>query len=719
MTTIEGAVIEITFRNEDNGFSVVRFKADGRPDTIVCVGVLTAIEKGQALRVSGEWEQHKRFGPQFAVKSFEIMRPTTLEGIEALLGSGLIASIGSVRAKKIIAAFGLETLDILDKEPGRLLEVNGIGKKICASIREAWQAQKHIRDLMVFLQESAISVNLAHKIYKTYGLSARERISGNPYCLVDDVWGIGFVKADGIAQKLGFTHDSFKRIRAGLLHVMNEAQADGHTYLPRTQLVEKATALLGVGGELVLYSLDHCIAENTFISEEERIFLPALFEAETTVAKLLARKAAAPNTVVASYDPKFMDEWLAVYCRRSGWDAAPRQLDAARLMCMHSVALLTGGPGTGKTTTLQMIVSFFREHNIGIALAAPTGRAAQRMGSIAGIKASTIHRLLEFKPGGGRFNFGRNADRPIEASVLVVDEVSMVDILLMRSLLCALKRDAIVLFVGDSNQLPSVGPGCVLADMIASGRIPHIELTTIFRQAAQSRIVLAAHDIIRGTVPAFANDKDGNFFFIPEEDPDRCVATVVELVKTRLPRRFGFDPVYDIQVLSPMHRGPLGTQNLNRALRSALDAGGKKLVRGEVSFCVGDRVMQIRNNYDRGVFNGDIGYVVDCIDESELAVEFDGQTVRYELKDLDELVHAYCISIHKSQGCEFKAVVIVMMTHHYILLQRNLLYTAVTRAKQLCVLVGSHRAVSMAVRNNEAFHRYCRLRDRIERIIAP
>ena len=713
MTTLEGTVIEFTFRNEENGFSVARFKAASQPDPFVGVGVMTAVEKGQTLRVTGEWERHKRFGPQFSIKSYEIVRPTTIEGIESLLGSGLIAHIGSGRAKKIVEKFGLETLDILDNAPHRLFEVSGIGEKISASIREAWQQQKHIRDLMLFLQQSAVSVNLAYKIYKTYGLSARERISANPYCLVEDVWGIGFVKADGIAQKLGFSHDSFKRIRAGLAHSMHEAQADGHTYLPKAELVETAKRLLDVSEELVLFSLDHCIGEHVLISEEDRVFLPQLFDAEKTVAKLLAKRLSEDNSVVASYDPTAMDEWLGRYCRRSGWDAAPRQLDAARLLCRHSIVLLTGGPGTGKTTTLQMIVSFFREHNISIALAAPTGRAAQRMGNIAGIKASTIHRLLEFRPGGGLFHFARNADRPLDISVLVVDEVSMVDILLMRSLLVALKRDAIILFVGDSNQLPSVGPGNVLADMIACGRIPHVELTTIFRQAAQSRIVTVAHDIIHGTIPAFSNEKKNNCFFIHEEDPQRCLATVVDLVKNRLPHSFGFDPVYDIQVLSPMHRGVLGTQNLNRALQAALSSGGKKLTRGEQSFGVGDRVMQIRNNYDRGVFNGDIGYVVDCIDENELVVDFDGQRVRYEAKDLDELVHAYCISIHKSQGCEFKAVVIIMMTHHFILLQRNLLYTAVTRAKQLCVLIGMPRALSMAVNNNEAFHRYSRLCQRI------
>jgi exodeoxyribonuclease V alpha subunit len=719
MTTFEGVVTEITFRNEENGFSVVRFKANGRPDPFACVGVLTAIEKGQALRVTGQWEQHRRFGSQFAVESFEIVRPTTIEGIEALLGSGLIASIGSARAKKIISAFGLETLEILDNEPQRLLEVSGIGEKICASIREAWQAQKHIRDLMLFLQQSSVSVGLAHKIYKTYGMSARERISGNPYCLVDDVWGVGFLKADGIAQNLGFTHDSYKRIRAGLQHVMNEAQAEGHTYLPRTELVQKARELLGVKDELVLYSLDHCISEKTFVCEDDRLFLPQLHEAEKTVAELLAKKAATPSAVVASFDRKAMDAWLDAYCRRSGWEASSLQRDAVCLICRHSLAILTGGPGTGKTTAIQMIVSFFREHGIDVSLAAPTGRAAQRMGSVAGIKASTLHRLLEFKPGGGRFLFHRNADRPLDASVLIVDEVSMVDVLLMRSLLAAVRRDTVLLFVGDSNQLPSVGPGCVLADMIASGRIPHVELTTVFRQAAQSRIVTAAHDIIRGIVPSLSNEKNDNCFFIEEEDPEKCRSMVVDLVKNRLPRRYGLDPAFDIQVLSPMHRGPLGTHQLNLALQAALAPDGKKLIRGEVAFCVGDRVMQQRNDYDRGVFNGDIGYVVDCIDDRELAVEFDGQTSRYELKDLDELVHAYCISIHKSQGCEFKAVVIVMTTHHYILLQRNLLYTAVTRAKQLCVIVGTRKAVSIAVRTSEALHRYSALRLRIEKGVGP
>lgn len=713
-TTLTGVLTDITFRNEDNGFTVARIKFEGLDRPSVCVGVLTTVECGQTLRITGEWQQHKRFGPQFAVQGYEIVRPTTLEGMETLLGSGLIANIGSVRAKKIIEVFGLQTLDILDNHPLRLLEVSGIGKKIFQKIQEAWQRQKAVRELMLFLQECAISVNLAHKIYKAYGRSAQEIISRNPYCLIDDIWGVGFKKADAIAQKLGFSHDSYKRVRAGLTHIIREAGANGHTYLPKAELVDSAADLLEVKEELVVFSLDHCIKENTLINEDDRIFLPVFFEAETIVARLIARKTGAGNALVAKYSSGAADAWLSSYCKRSGWSADPRQIEAVKALLRHSLVVLTGGPGTGKTTTLQVIVSFFREHHISVALAAPTGRAAQRMGSVAGLKASTIHRLLEFRPGKGHFHFARNADNPLPLGVLIVDEVSMVDILLMQSLLCALRPDTVLLLVGDSNQLPSVGPGNVLADIIASKNVPHVELTTIFRQAAQSRIVVAAHEIIHGTAPDFSNKKEGNCFFINEEDPGKCLSTIVELVSRRLPQHYGFNPITDIQVLTPMHKGILGTQNINRTLQTILNPQEKKMVRGEIAYALGDRVMQIRNNYDLGVFNGDIGYVIDIIDNSECVVDFDGQKIRYEHKDLDELVHAYCISIHKSQGCEFKAVIVIMMTQHYVLLQRNLLYTAITRARDLCILIGTPRAVGIAVSNNEAFHRYSRLCRRIQ-----
>jgi exodeoxyribonuclease V alpha subunit len=722
MQTIQGIIKDITFRNEDNGFTVLRLTTGGAAHPTLCVGVLPGVEPGESIKATGEYCTHPKYGAQFSVSSYEIVKPVTLEGIAALLGSGLIANIGSVRAKAIIDAFGLQTLDILDKEPRRLREVHGIGEKTLRGIEDAWNKRKHILDLMLFLSECAITITMASKIYKAYGESAKEKISQNPYCLIDDIWGVGFIKADAIAQKLGFTHDSFKRIRAGLSHVVAEAASDGHTYLPQNELVSRAAELLQVKEDMTLFSLDHIVKEGTLVRDESRIYLPHLYGAETFVANALSGRARANSPVVARYDKTYVDTWLDKYEKRAGWNGDARQTAAVHGALSHGVFVLTGGPGTGKTTTLQVIVSFLREHSVLVALAAPTGRAAQRMGSIAGLKASTLHRLLEFRPGGppgsapgsAGYRFAKNADNPLDAAMVIVDEVSMMDLVLMKNFLAALRSSTALLFVGDSNQLPSIGPGSVLADMIASTIVPHVELTTVFRQAAESRIVTAAHDIMHGAVPVLANEKQGNLFFVKEEDPQRCADTVVDLVTKRLPAAYGLDPAADIQVLSPIHKGIVGTQNLNLALKRALNPGDDGLRRGEVCFGAGDKVMQIRNDYDRGIFNGDIGYVKSvAADGTSLQVDFDGQAVAYEPKDLDELVHAYCISIHKSQGCEFKAVVIVAMTQHYIMLQRNLLYTALTRARHLGVIVGSQRALQIAVQNNETFHRYSRLRERI------
>jgi exodeoxyribonuclease V alpha subunit len=714
MQTIQGIIKDITFRNEENGFTVLRMSADGSAKPVLCVGILPGVEPGESIKATGDVGVHPKFGAQFSVSSYEIVKPVTIEGIAALLGSGLIANIGDVRAKSIIDAFGLQTLDILDNEPGRLREVRGIGPKMLAGIEDAWKKRKHILDLMLFLSECAITINMASKIYKAYGESAKEKISQNPYCLIDDIWGVGFKKADAIAQKLGFTHDSFKRIRAGLSHVVAEAASDGHSYLPQNELVSHAAELLEVKEEMALFSLDYIVKEGILVRDEDRLYLPALHDAETFVANRLSQRARAAHPVVARYDKTYVDAWIDKYGKRTGWTGDAGQVAAVHGALSHGVFVLTGGPGTGKTTTLQVIVSFLREHSVPVALAAPTGRAAQRMGSIAGLKASTLHRLLEFRPGAGGFRFAKNADNPIDAAMVIVDEVSMMDLLLMKNFLAAVRPSTALLFVGDSNQLPSIGPGSVLFDVIASGIVPHIELTAVFRQAAQSRIVTAAHDIMHGAVPVLANDKKGNLFFVKEEDPQRCADTVVDLVTKRLPSAYGLDPAADIQVLSPIHKGIVGTQNLNLALKRALNPGDDGIRRGDVSFSAGDKVMQIRNNYDRGVFNGDIGYVKSIAEGgASLLVDFEGETAAYEQKDLDELVHAYCISIHKSQGCEFKAVVIVAMTQHYIMLQRTLLYTALTRARQLGVIVGSQRAVSIAVQNNETFHRYSRLRERI------
>ena len=717
-TTLAGIITEITYQNEDNGYTVLHLKTDQSLKPLTCVGTMPTVAKGESVALQGAWETHRRFGAQFTVERYEIVRPTTLEGITQLLGSGLIVSIGPVRAQLIVERFGLATLDILDKSPERLCEVNGIGPKTLDKIKDAWQRQRHIRDLMLFLQEIGISISLATRIYKTYGPAAKEKISSDPYALIDDVWGVGFVKADRIAQNMGFTHDSYKRIRAGISFLLTDAAGDGHAFLPAEELSAKAAELLGVDKELVIYSLDHAVQANLFVGEKSRVYLPLYHAAEKKVAQLLSEKIDAAPDAPGAGERARIGQWLADYQRKNGWQADALQLEAVAEAVRQPIFLLTGGPGTGKTTILQVIVAFFREAHRLIALAAPTGRAAARMGSLSGLTARTIHRLLEFKGGAEGYRFGRNEKNPLEADVLIIDEMSMIDLLLMRSLLSAVKPQTTLIFVGDNNQLPSVGAGSVLADLIASRRIAHAHLTTIFRQAASSRIVTAAHEIIGGAVPAFANSPADNCFFIEQNDPERCVETIVDLVARRLPARYGLDPLADIQVLSPMHKGPLGTRNLTERLQRELNHAEKKISRGTTTFFLGDKVLQLRNDYDLGVFNGDIG-IVRTITDDGLSVDFEGSLVQYELRDLDELTPAYCMSIHKSQGCEFKAAVIPLVTQHFILLQRNLLYTALTRAKELCVLVGTRAALAIAVKNDQAVQRYSSLAERLASSCPP
>ena len=571
-----------------------------------------------------------------------------------------------------------------------------------------------MRDLLLFLQEFDVSVNLAAKIYKVYGAEARRKVSENPYALIEDIWGVGFVKADRIAQKLGFAHDSYKRIRAGLAHIMQEASGDGHSYLPPEELAAKAAAMMEVEPDLVTFTLDHAVEAHLLVREEGAVYLPLFFNAECSVAEMIAKKLKNSRGDSAPQDQhRTIEQWIDGYRQRTGWHGDPMQIKAIRDALCNPVFLLTGGPGTGKTTILQVIVAFFRENHRTVALAAPTGRAAQRMGSISGLSAKTIHRLLEFRPGGGGTSFQRNEQNPVEADVIILDEVSMVDLSLMKSFLAAVKAETSLILVGDDNQLPSVGAGNVLGDIITSSAIAHVHLTTVFRQAAASRIVTAAHEIIHGNTPSFTNGKNDNCFFMYEEDPQACLETIVDLTSRRLPERYGLDPINDIQVLAPMHKGTLGTQNLNAVLAAKLNSHTEKVEHGALSFSPGDKVMQIRNNYDSGIFNGDIGIVERTIDETGLSVNFDGTLVQYEYKDLDEIILAYCISIHKSQGCEFKAVIIPLATQHYIMLQRNLIYTALTRARELCILVGTQKALSIAVRNDGALRRYSRLGKRL------
>jgi exodeoxyribonuclease V alpha subunit len=705
MEELQGIITGVLFRNEDNGFTVLRLGGENNAPPRVCVGTMPALEPGISVLLRGEWDLHRSFGRQFNVSSYEISTPRTIDAISMFLGSGFISSIGPGRARSIIDVFGLETLEVLDREPQRLLEVRGIGKKLCGRIIESWRHQRAVRELMLYLQPFGVSVNMAYKIFKAYGHEAKERITRDPYCLIDDIWGVGFRKADAIAQHLGFSQDSHRRVRAGILFVLQEAVEEGHSYLPRAELAEQAARILGVEVERVADSLEHLLAHRQLAAEEDRLYLRFLFDAENEVARMLGLRARAPGAPAAE-TVDTIRKWLDEYRVSTGWQGAPAQIEAVVSALTNAVFILTGGPGTGKTTTLQVIVSYLRARNRTVKLAAPTGRAAQRMGTIAGLQAHTIHRLLEFKPAKDGFFFARNADNPVEADVVIVDEVSMIDILLMKNFLAALRPETALILVGDNNQLPSVGPGYVLGDLIASRIITHVHLTTIFRQAARSRIVLGAHEVLKGNTPYFPNDKSDDCFFVQEEDPQRCVETITELASHRIPQRYGFNPIADIQVLSPMHKGILGTENLNLHLQNALNPGTEKIVRGAVSFAEGDRVMQLRNNYDTGVFNGDIGRVVSIGGEDGLRVDFDGHAVEYGRKDLDELTPAYCISIHKSQGCEFTCCIIPVVTQHYIMLQRNLLYTALTRARRLCILIGTHKALSIMVSNNEVRFRY-------------
>ncbi len=709
MEQITGVVSRITYRNEENGFTVLRLLEESSQKSHICVGIIPSVESGESIAAKGEWVVDKRYGPQFSVSAFELVRPTSKGGIHLLLSSGLVPGIGQTRATLIVDTFGDKTLDILDNEPERLREVPGIGKKRLAGIVKAWGRESHLRTLMLFLQEFGISLNMVHKINKAYGEKAKEVISSNPYKLIDDIWGVGFKKADAIAKQMGFSEDSYRRIKAGIIFVLQEASGEGHVYVPKNEVVDRAAQLLEIPQEAVIFSLDHIVQERVIINEEERLYLPLYFHAEKAVAKKLREKITNQQRLVSPEQAKTIEPWLKSYSQKTGWQGDEKQIQAVHRAIKNTMILITGGPGTGKTTTLQVIVSFFRDCRLRIALAAPTGRAAQRMGSISGLEAKTIHRLLEYNPQKSGNPFTRNSQNPLEVDVLICDEVSMIDTLLMRDLLSAIPKHATLIFVGDSNQLPSVGAGNVLADMIACGIIPHVVFTKIFRQAAKSRIVTAAHEIIDGMVPIFTNKEQDNCFFLSKEEPQQCLETIVDLVVKRVPNRYQIDPVKDIQVLSPMHRGILGTQSINAVLQQRLNPNRKGVTRGDTTFAVGDKVMQIHNNYDNNVFNGDIGFVIDAVEDAGLLVSFNGKSVSYQLKDLDELVHAYCISIHKSQGCEFNTVILPIMTQHFIMLQRNLIYTALTRAKALCILVGMTKAFAIGVNNNQALQRYSRL----------
>jgi exodeoxyribonuclease V alpha subunit len=709
---LAGPVERVTFHSDETGFCVLRIKARGHRELVTVIGHAAVISAGEWITASGEWINDRTHGQQFKAKFLKTSEPTSLEGIEKYLGSGMIRGIGPVYAKKLVRAFGEKVFDTIEAEPERLREVTGIGAVRAARITAAWADQKIIREIMVFLHSNGVGTARAVRIFKTYGADAVQIMSENPYRLARDIRGIGFKTADAIAMKLGIEKTAMIRVRAGISFALTEAMDGGHCGLPIDELVPLAEKLLEVPTELVRAALDLETLEGTVVAdsvgETRCVFLAGLHRAERLIAERLVRLAN-DKLPWAWIDPDKALPWVE---GRVGLALAESQVAAIKLALMSKTLVMTGGPGVGKTTIVKAILRILAAKGVELLLCAPTGRAAKRMTEATGFEAKTIHRLLEVDPKTGGFK--RGDDNPLDCDLLVVDEASMVDVMLMQGLMKAVPATAALLIVGDIDQLPSVGPGQMLADIISSGAIPVVRLTEVFRQAAQSRIITTAHRINQGIIPDLSpHGNDSDFYFVQAEEPEIAVQRIVELVKTRIPARFGFDPIRDIQVLCPMNRGGVGARSLNIELQAALNpAGDRKIERFGWTFAPGDKVMQIQNDYDKEVYNGDIGYIDEVdLDDGELVASFDGRAVTYAFGELDTLVPAYAATIHKSQGSEYPAVVIPVMTQHYAMLQRNLLYTGVTRGKKLVVLVGQKKAVAIAVRNVSGRRRWSKLNE--------
>ena len=709
---LAGLVERVTYHNVENGFCVLRARARGHRDLVTVVGHAATIAAGEWITASGEWLNDHTHGQQFKAKFLRTSAPTSVEGIEKYLGSGMIRGIGPVYAKKMVKAFGEKVFDVIEAEPDRLREVTGIGAVRAKRITDAWAEQKIIREIMVFLHSNGVGTARAVRIYKTYGADAVQVMTENPYRLARDIRGIGFKTADAIAMKLGVEKTAMIRLRAGISYALAEAMDDGHCGFPTAELLPLAEGLLEVTQKPICTALDLELAEGTVIAdrvgETNCIFLSNLYQAERSIAERLAMLTT-EKLPWGAIDADKAVPWVEA---RVGLELATSQKAAIRLALDSKIIVITGGPGVGKTTIVNAILRILAAKGVNILLAAPTGRAAKRLNETTGLEAKTIHRLLEVDPRDGGFK--RNLENPLDCDLLVIDETSMVDVLLMHAVLKALPSTAALFVVGDVDQLPSVGPGQILADLIGSGVIPVVRLTEVFRQAAQSRIIVSAHRINQGLMPDLGKPEEGSdFYFVQADEPETAVTRIVELVKTRIPRRFRLDSIRDIQVLCPINRGGVGARSLNIALQAALNpAGERKVERFGWTFAPGDKVMQIENDYDKEVFNGDIGYIDDVDpNEGELTASFDGRAITYGFGELDTLVPSYAATIHKSQGSEYPAVVIPVMTQHYAMLQRNLLYTGVTRGKRLVVLVGQKKAIAIAVRNLSGRRRWSKLRE--------
>ncbi|WP_088186647.1 ATP-dependent RecD-like DNA helicase [Desulfosporosinus sp. FKA] len=706
MEYINGVVERITFENEENGFSVIKIKSKGFNDLVTVVGNLSAVNVGSIIRLKGEWKMDSKYGKQFLAQDYRETLPATVTGIQKYLGSGLIKGIGPVFAKRIVQQFQEDTLRVLEEEADYLIKVPGIGQKRIEIIKKAWQDQKEIKNVMLFLQNNGVSTAFAVKIFKTYGNDSIEIVKTNPYKLADDIWGIGFKTADKIALKMGFYLNSFERCRAGIVYVLNELSNDGHCYATKEQLLTEAETILELEQSLVDSTLDKMIVEKTVIlDEEDAIFLPPFYYSEVGLSKRIK----AILSIDGHYNVATVDSIIETIQEEYKISYDEVQKDAVKTAATSKFMVLTGGPGTGKTTTTLAIIKVFQLLGARVLLAAPTGRAAKRMSETTGLEAKTIHRLLEYKPPEG---YKKNEEFPLECDVLIIDETSMVDTILMYNLLKAVSNETVVILVGDVDQLPSVGAGNVLNDIIESGIVNVVKLTRIFRQAQGSAIITNAHKINRGDFPELKGNSD--FFFIEEDEPSKVVQTIRELCIKRLPSFYKVDPINDIQVLCPMQRGETGAANLNGVLQDALNSSNTSIKYGGTVYKLGDKIMQIKNNYDKNVFNGDIGGITKIdTEERTLVLNFDGHEVEYDTTELDEVVLAYATTIHKSQGSEYKIVVAPLTMQHYVMLQRNLLYTCVTRAKKIFVLVGAKKAISMAVRNNKTSKRNTRLAERL------
>ena len=726
---LRGVVERITYQNPENGYTVLKCAVKNYNDLVTVIGNLLDVNVGSVLLIDGNWKVDSKYGRQFVAESWEETLPATVFGIEKYLGSGLIKGVGPKFAKRIVGLFGTDTMDVIECDISRLKEVEGIGEKRIRQIHESWERQKEIKNVMLFLQDHGVSTSFAAKIYRQYGNDSIAKVKENPFQLADDIWGIGFKTADSIAEKLGIGKEAFVRLRSGIMYTLSSLADEGHVYAYKGQLIKRATELLEAEESSIVMTLDQMLADKDVISEpvsEEKgdaIYLPPFYYAEVGVAAKIRKLLQNPAqdrlwTSLMETRKRTGNRDLSIDVKKIeakiGMEYDEIQADAIRQAAVSKIMILTGGPGTGKTTTTKGIISAYQSFGLKILLAAPTGRAAKRMTETTGLEAKTIHRLLECKPPEG---YQKNEENLLEGDVLIVDECSMIDLVLMNSLLKAIPAGMRVVLVGDIDQLPSVGAGNVLRDLIDSGVVPVIRLTRIFRQAQTSRIIMNAHRINEGQMPDLSNGKETDFFFTTKEDPEEAVREIVSLVQHKLSRYYR-TPSSQIQVLTPMQKGVVGATNLNLALQEALNPQGDGLRRSGFIFRRDDKVMQIRNNYDKEVFNGDIG-IIESVDlqNRTLKVNFDQHVVEYESSELDELVHAYATTIHKAQGSEYPIVVMPVLMNHYVMLQRNLIYTGITRAKKILVMVGTRKALACAVRNVTVDRRNTLLKERLQQSV--